>query len=155
MNIKLNNNSKFLLLTCLIAMTFQLQAAGTISEPGYYYPAYPIGSTPTYTTIFLKGAFADDVTCEQAKMLDYDPSDGVKPWDGGAGCHYIHENSIDSINDIYSLVFNPGTDPIIGLDAELQAEFFQQLEQINEAHGIKQYKAKINRLIDSYSRNNR
>ncbi len=155
MNNKTKNNFKLTAICCLIGMSLQLQAAGTISGPGWYYPAYPIGSTPTYTTIFLKGAFADEVSCEQAKFLDYDPSDGFKPWDGGAGCHYIHENDIDAINDIYSLVFNPGTDPIIGLDAEELHEYIQQVEQINEAHDITNYKKKINRLIDSYSRNNK
>ncbi len=152
MNIETKSKSKLMIICCLIGLSLQLQAAGTISGPGWYYPAYPIGSTPTYTTIFLKGAFADEVSCEQAKFLDYDPSDGIKPWDGGAGCHYIYENDIDAINEIYSLAFNPGTDPIIGLDAEMQHEFIQQMEQINEAHDIKQYKAKINRLIDSFSK---
>ncbi len=144
-----------IVVTGLLGLSLQLSAAGTISGPGWYYPAYPIGSTPTYTTIFLKGAFADDVACEQAKWLDYDPSNGVKPWDGGAGCHYIHENDIDAINDIYSLAFNPGSDPIIGLDAEELLDYIETVNVINEAHDIKTYKAKINHLIDSLSQSRR
>ncbi|TDR17462.1 hypothetical protein [Marinicella litoralis] len=146
---KLKN--KFLILSGLVSLSLQVNAAGTISSPGWYYPAYPVGSTPTYATIFLKGAFADEVACQQAKWLDYDPSNGTKPWDGGAGCHYIHESSIDAINDIYSLAFNPGTDPIIALDAEMLFEYIQQADDINQAHDIKNYKVKMNRLIDSYS----
>ena len=143
--------SQLLLLTGLLGLSLQANAAGSISGPGWYYPAYPIGSTPTYQTIFLKGAFADEVTCEQTKWLDYDPSDGIKPWDGGAGCHYIYENDVDAINDIYSLVFNPGTDPIIGLDAEMLYDYIQQVNVINEAHQIHDYKKKVNRLIETFT----
>ncbi len=143
------------MIVAMIALSAQVNAAGTISGPGWYYPAYPVGSTPTYETIFLKGAYADEVTCEQTKFADYDPSDGIKPWDGGAGCHYIHANDVDAINEIYSLVFNPGTDPILALEAEQLYEFIDQSGDINQAHDIKQYKAKMNRLIDSYSQQRR
>ncbi len=147
----MKTKSKILSLIGLAALSLQVNAAGTISGAGWYYPAYPIGSTPTYATIFLKGAYADETTCEQTKWADYDPSDGIKPWDGGAGCHYIHESSIDAINEIYSLAFNPGSDPIIGLEAEQLMEYIQEVEDINQAHDIKNYKVKMNRLIDSYS----
>lgn len=146
---------KLCLLSGLMCLSLSTQAAGTISGPGWYYPAYPVSMTPTYATIFLKGAYADETTCEQTKWLDYDTSDGIKPWDGGAGCHYIYANDIDAINEIYSLAFNPGSDPIIGLNAEQLADYIDQVNVINEAHDIKVYKAKVNRLIDSLKQTRR
>lgn len=144
--------SKLITLTCLIGMSLQLNAAGTISGPGYYYAAYPIGVTPTYVTIFLKGSFTDLTECGTARSNEYNPSNGILPWDGGAGCHYIAANDVANANDLYSVAFNPGSGPIIGLDAEMLEDYFQQVNEINQAYNIKNYRQEINRLIASYIR---
>jgi|GEM_PF-5066914 len=151
----MKNKSKLLFLSGLLALSLQLNAAGTITGPGWYYPAYHVGTTPSYANNFLKGAYGSQSECNQVKWLDYDPSDGVKPWDGGAGCHYIYAGDVGVINDIYSLIYNPGSDTIIGLEAEELQEVIQQIKEINEAHDIANYKTKMNRLIDSISQEER
>ena len=144
--------SKLLLLTSMVGLSLQLNAAGTISGPGWYYQALPVGAAGTYANIFLKGAFPDKPTCLQTRQNDYNPDDGIKPWDGGPGCHYIYQNDVANANDLYSLVFNPGSDTIIGLPAEEMLEFFDQVDEINQTHDIKSYKAKMNQLIDSFNK---
>jgi hypothetical protein len=146
----MKNTTKKLLLTALLGSTLQLQAAGTISGPGYYYQALPVGATGTYENIFLKGDYPDMSTCNSARSADYDPGDGIVPWDGGPGCHYIHENDVDNANELYSVAFNPGTDGIISLDAELQQLYFEQLDQLDEEHDIRNYKIKVNELLNQF-----
>jgi hypothetical protein len=141
-------------LITLIGITFislQVQAAGSISGPGWYYQRLAVGAVGTYENIFLQGAYASSTECDTARSNDYDPSDGFKPWDGGPGCHYIYANEVDLANELYSIAFDTGT--IIGLAEEQLHEFFQQLNDINQAHDIEIYKVKVNRLVDSYSRN--
>jgi len=147
----MRNTLKLSLLTGLLGLSLQINAAGTITGPGWYYQALPVGAVGTYANIFLKGAYADEATCQTIRWNDYDPSDGIKPWDGGPGCHYIYERDVANANDLYSVSFNPGSDTIIGLGADQLLQYFEEVKVINEEHNITQYKVKMNRLIDSYS----
>lgn len=141
---------KSLALAGLLGCTMYVSAAGTISSPGWYYQALPVGALGTYENIFLKGPYADEASCDVARWDEYDPSNGILPWDGGPGCHYIYENSIDQVNELYSVAFNPGTDVILVLDAAAQQLYLEEVEQINQQHDIKNYKMKINQLLNKY-----
>ncbi|WP_223788498.1 hypothetical protein [Marinicella meishanensis] len=129
------------------------QAAGTISGPGWYYQAVPVGVPATYVNIFLKGAYADKTSCQSARSDDADPSDGIIPLNWGPRCHYIYASDVQNANDLYEVAFNPGSDPIIGLSADQQIEYFSEIDQINQEHGIRSYREKVNRLIASYRQN--
>lgn len=132
-------------ITLLAAGAFasQLEAA-PVSSSGWYYTA--VTYTGSDTTFNHVGPFSDQPSCVQARNADYGDG-GAIPWDGGPGCFYLYENSIDAYNELLEH-WNLASGDDNGMPS-LEAEMHEVLASVNvliEQHAIKEYRKSMSQL---------